>query len=99
MESAETALSLLEDDGKDAYAQALAAIPDSTAEWFLEASEEEDRFGQDTEGLARFLSAKVVPIFNRIWPRPKARQPCAFRPGAKVSIRSAWTSCLLWMSA
>lgn len=64
VESAETALSILEEDGKDAYAQALAAIPDSTAEWFLEASEEDDRFSQDTEGLARFLSAKVLPYFQ-----------------------------------
>lgn len=65
VEAAETAETLLEEDGKDAYAQALASLPEETAEWFLETCETEEKYNQDAESLQRFLIVQVFPFFRK----------------------------------
>lgn len=62
---AEAAESLLEADNEDSYAQALACLPEETAEWFLETCETEDTYRQDMEGLQRFLIVEVLPYFRK----------------------------------
>lgn len=65
VEQAETAESLLEADGTDCYAQALACLPEETAEWFLETCETEEKYNEDRESLLRFLSIEVLPFFSK----------------------------------
>lgn len=65
VEAAEKAESLIEAGNKDAYAQALACLPEETAEWFLETCETEENYNQDTESLQRFLIVEVLPFFRK----------------------------------
>ncbi|MEQ9507257.1 MAG: hypothetical protein RLO80_13445 [Hyphomonas sp.] len=65
VEQAETAEGLLEAGSKDCYAQALASLPEETAEWFLETCETEEKYNQDRESLERFISAEVLPFFRK----------------------------------
>lgn len=67
VEQAEAAERLLEANAKDCYAQALACLPEETAEWFLETceTETEEKYNQDRESLQRFLSIEVLPFFRK----------------------------------
>lgn len=65
VEQAETAENLLEADAGDCYAQALASLPEETAEWFLETCETEEKYNEDRESLQRFLSIEVLPFFRK----------------------------------
>lgn len=62
---AEKAEARLEDTDKDAYAEALANLPEETAEWFLETCETKDRYQPDAESLHRFLVVEVLPFFRK----------------------------------
>jgi hypothetical protein len=63
--SAEHAEALLETSDKGAYAEALASLPEDTAEWFLETCETEDRYEPDAESLKRFLRIEILPFFRK----------------------------------
>tara|TARA_R110000787_G_scaffold11002_19_gene36639 strand:- start:1162 stop:1917 length:756 start_codon:yes stop_codon:yes gene_type:complete len=65
VKSAETAESLLEVNSEDSYAQALACLPEETAEWFLETCETEEKYEQNTESLHRFVIVEVLPFFRK----------------------------------
>lgn len=65
VEQAETAENLLEANAKDCYAQALACLPEETAEWFLETCETEEKYNQDRESLVRFITVEVLPFFRK----------------------------------
>jgi hypothetical protein len=65
VEQAEAAERLLEANAKDCYAQALACLPEETAEWFLETCETEEKYNQGRESLQRFLSIEVLPFFRK----------------------------------
>jgi hypothetical protein len=65
VEQAEAAERLLEANGKDCYAQALACLPEETAEWFLETCETEEKFNKDRDNLERFISFEVLPFFRK----------------------------------
>lgn len=65
IEQAEAAERLLEANAEDCYAQALACLPEETAEWFLETCETDEKYNQDRESLLRFLSAEVLPFFRK----------------------------------
>lgn len=65
VEQAEAAERLLEANAKDCYAQALACLPEETAEWFLETCETEEKYNQDRDSLMRFLSIEVLPFFRK----------------------------------
>jgi hypothetical protein len=65
VEQAEAAERLLEANGKDCYAQALACLPEETAEWFLETCETEEKYNQDRESLERFITIEVLPFFRK----------------------------------
>lgn len=65
VEQAETAETLLEANAEDCYAQALASLPEETAEWFLETCETEEKYKEDAESLQRFLTIEVLPFFRK----------------------------------
>lgn len=65
VESAETAENLLEVNNEDSYAQALACLPEETAEWFLETCETEEKYEQNAESLHRFVIVEVLPFFRK----------------------------------
>lgn len=65
VEQAETSAQLLEANSKDCYAQALACLPEETADWFLETCETEEKYNQDRESLERFIGAEVLPFFRK----------------------------------
>ena len=62
--AAEMARALLEAGKKDAYARALASLPEETAEWFLEDCQSNERRQADAEGLRDFLVREVLPFFR-----------------------------------
>jgi hypothetical protein len=65
VEQAEAAERLLETNCEDCYAQALACLPEETAEWFLETCETEEKYNQDRESLERFITFEVLPFFRK----------------------------------
>ena len=65
VKSAETAESLLDAAAEDAYAQALACLPEETAEWFIETCETEEKYEQNAESLHRFVIVEVLPFFRK----------------------------------
>ena len=62
--AAEMARALLEAGKKDAYARALASLPEETVEWFLEDCQSKERLQADAEGLRVFLVSEVLPFFR-----------------------------------
>lgn len=65
VDQAERADRLLDENGKDCYAQALACLPEETAEWFQETCETEEKYKNDRESLQRFLIIEVLPFFRK----------------------------------
>jgi hypothetical protein len=63
--AAEYAEARLETADKGAYAEALASLPEETAEWFLETCETEEKYEPKAESLQRFLIAEVLPFFRK----------------------------------
>ena len=63
--AAEHAETCLETADKGAYAEALASLPEETAEWFLETCETEEKYEPKAESLQRFLIAEVLPFFRK----------------------------------
>jgi hypothetical protein len=63
--AAEHAEARLETADKGAYAEALASLPEETAEWFLETCETEEKYEPKAESLQRFIIAEVLPFFRK----------------------------------
>lgn len=61
----EAAITVLEADGPDAYAQALAALRDDTREWWESELEEDERYKPTAESLIGFLLVKARPNVTR----------------------------------
>jgi hypothetical protein len=63
--AAEHAEARLETGDKGVYAEALASLPEETAEWFLETCETEEKCEPKAESLQRFPIAEVLPFFRK----------------------------------
>jgi hypothetical protein len=61
----ETAIAILEANGPDAYAQALAALREDTREWWENELEEDERYKPEAESLIGFLLVKARPNVKR----------------------------------
>jgi hypothetical protein len=61
----QAAISILDANGPDAYAQALAALRDDTREWWETEMEEDERYKPEAESLLGFLLVKGRPNVER----------------------------------
>ena len=62
----DAAIAVVEANGPDAYAQALAALRDDTREWWENEMEEDERYKPEAESLLGFLLVHARPKVNRI---------------------------------
>ena len=62
----EAAIAVVEANGPDAYAQALAALRDDTREWWENEMEEDERYKPEAESLLGVLLVHARPKVKRI---------------------------------
>lgn len=62
----EAAVAILEANGRDAYAQALAALREDTREWWESELEDDERYKADAESLLGFLLVRGLQKVRRI---------------------------------
>jgi hypothetical protein len=63
----EAAMAILEANGRDAYAQALAALREDTREWWESKLENDERYKADAESLLGFLLVRGLQKVRRTW--------------------------------